>query len=137
MRRHLGIGAVDRGFVEAGFADAGLEIVADDLSRHAADGRQGVDVHGDPVRQGLAPRRLGVDEARSTENGDEDFRALCFSGRPVDHLHRVTGKVDEQPVACRVHLTQRRFQPPHPGAIQIAEPRVAEPVGGLGPIFIP
>jgi hypothetical protein len=63
MRRHVGVGAVDRRFVEAGLGDPGLEVVADDLPRHAADGAQGVDMGSNPVGQRLARRRLSIDEA--------------------------------------------------------------------------
>ena len=37
MRGHVGIGPVDRRFVEAGLGDTDLQIVRDDLARHAAE----------------------------------------------------------------------------------------------------
>ena len=49
----------------------------------------------------------------------------------------MTGEVDEQPLARDVHLAQRGLQPPGPLAIQIAEPRVAEPVGRRRAVFLP
>ena len=63
-----------------------------------------------------------------------DLGPTDLSGRPVDHLHRVTGEVDEHPLARRVHLAQRRLQPTNPVAIEIAEPGVAEAV--LGILFV-
>ena len=137
VRRHVGVGAVHRRLVEAGLGDPGLEVVADNLPRHAAERGQRVDVGADPVRQRLAPGGLGVDEARCAEHGDEDLGTLDLAGRRVDHLHGVTGEVDEQPLARDVHLAQRRLQPPGPLAIQIAEPRVAEPVGCRRAVFLP
>ena len=131
------VGAVHRRLEEAGLGDPGLEVVADDLARHSAEGRQRVDMRGNPVRQRLARGGFGVDEARGAEHGDEDLGTLDLAGRRVDHLHGVTGEVDEQPLARDVHLAQRRLQPTDPLAIQIAEPGIAEPVGGRRAVFLP
>jgi len=49
MRGHIGVGAVDQRFVEAGPGDTGAQIVADDLPRQAADERQHIDMHANPV----------------------------------------------------------------------------------------
>ena len=43
------VGAIDAGLIAAGRGDAGLEVVAHDRLRHAADRGQGVDVRADPV----------------------------------------------------------------------------------------
>ena len=55
VRRHLGVGPVDRGLVEAGLGDAGLQVVGHDLRRHAAEPGQRPAVRADPVRQALRP----------------------------------------------------------------------------------
>jgi hypothetical protein len=63
MRRHVGVGAVHRRFVEAGLGDPGLEVVADDLPRYPAERGQRVDMRADPVGERLAGGGFGVDEA--------------------------------------------------------------------------
>jgi hypothetical protein len=60
-----------RWFVEAGFGDTGLEVVADDLPRYPAEGSQCVDVRTDPIGQRLACSGFGVDEARCPQHGDK------------------------------------------------------------------
>ena len=137
VRRHVGIGPVHRRLVEAGLGDAGLQIVADDLPRHTAEERQDVHMHGDPVRQRLAPGRLRVDQAGGAQHRDEDLRPARLAGRPVEHLHGVTGEVDEQLLPRDVHLAQRRLQPPDPLPIEIAEPGIAEAVRSTGAVFFP
>ena len=117
VRRHVGVSSVNRWLVKAGLGDPGLEVVADNLPRHTADGVQCVDMRADPVGQRLARCGLGIDEARCTQHGDEDLGTLDLAGSRVDHLHGVTGEVDEQPLARDMHLAQRRLQPPGPLAI--------------------
>ena len=81
----------------------------------------------------MAPARFRKGVARGPQHGDEDLGPAHLSGCPVDHLHGVTGEVDEHPLARGVNLAQRRLQPADPFAIQIAEPGVAEPVLALSP----
>ena len=104
------------------------QVVADDLSRHPADERQHVDVHGNPVRQRLRPVRFCKRVARGSQHRDEDLGPAHLSGCPVDHLHGVAGEVDEHPLTGGVNLPQRRLQAANPFAIEVAEPGVAEPV---------
>ena len=85
-------------------------------------------MRGDPVRQRLAPDRLCKGEAGGAQHGDEDLGLADLAGRRVDHLHGVTGEVDEQPLARDVDLAQRRLQPAGPLAVEIAEPGIAEAV---------
>ncbi len=68
VRRHVGVGAVDRRLVEAGLGDPGPQVVADDLPRHAAEGGQRVDVR-----------------ARSSPaaSGSRWLRHRCSSMRPA------------------------------------------------------
>lgn len=137
VRRHLGIGPVHHRLVEAGAGDPGLEIVADQQLRHAAEVGEGTDVAANPVRQCLTPDSAGVGEARRPEHGHEDLRLPLLPACPVHHAHRAAGEVDEHSLARPVHLPQRRFQPPRPAAIQVAEPGVAEPLRRGGPILLP
>ena len=137
VRRHVGVGAIDQRLVEAGARDPGLQVVADDLPRHAAEERQQVHMYSDPVRQRLAPDRLGVDETGGAQDRDEDLRAAYLPGRPIEHLHGVPGEVDEQLLPSQMHLAQRRLQSSNPGPIEIAEPGVTEPVRSTGAVFFP
>ena len=82
MRRHLGIGPVDRRLVEAGFDHGRLGIVGHDQLRHAADRLESPRVGADPVRQPLRPGRLGIGEVGRAEHGDED------PGLPVSPVSR-------------------------------------------------
>jgi hypothetical protein len=45
------------------------------------------------------------------------FGPVDLASRPVDHLHGVTGEVDEQPLARNVDLAQRRLQPSGPSRV--------------------
>jgi hypothetical protein len=67
MPRQVGVGPVDRRFMEAGLGDPGLEIVADRLARDAAEISEGADMRRDPIGQLLAPHRLGVGEIRRAQ----------------------------------------------------------------------
>ena len=137
MPRHVGVGPVDHRLVERGPGDAGLQIVADRLSRGAAEIGEGADMRGDPVRQLLAPHRLGVGEAGGAEHGDKDLHRHDLAGIGVDHLAGAAGEIDEQLLAGDMDLAHRRLQPPGPGPVEIAEPGIAEAVGGAGAVFLP
>ena len=86
-------------------------------------------MRGDPVRQLLAPHRLGVGEAGGAQHGDEDLHRDDLAGIGVDHLAGAAGEIDEQLLAGDMDLAHRRLQPPGPGPVEIAEPGIAEPVG--------
>jgi len=57
---HVSISPVDGRLVKAGFGHAGLQIVADHLCGHPAKEAEGATMRPDPVRQTLAPTRLGI-----------------------------------------------------------------------------
>jgi hypothetical protein len=137
MPRHVGVGPVDHRLVERGLGDAGLQIVADRLPCGAAEIGEGADVRGDPVRQLLAPGRLGVREAGGAEHRDEDLHRDDLAGIGVNHLPGAAGEIDKHPLAGDMNLTHRRLQPAGPGPVQIAEPRIAEPVGSAGAVLFP
>ena len=100
-----------------------LQVVADDLTRHPGDERQHVDVHGNPVRQRLRPARFRKGVAGGPQHRDEDLGPAHLSGCPVDHLHGVTGEVDEHPLTGGVNLPQRRLQAADPFAIEVDRTR--------------
>ena len=122
VRRHLAIGPVHRRLVEAGAGDARLEIVADQLTRHAAEIAERPHMRADPVRQPLAPGRAGKGEARRAEHRDKDRRLALLPACPLHDRHRAASIVHEQTLARRMHLAQRRLQPAGPLAIQVAKP---------------
>jgi hypothetical protein len=64
----------------------------------------------------------------SAQHRDEDLGPAHLSGRPVDHLHGVAGKVDENPLAGGVNLPQRRLQAANPFPIELTEPGKPESV---------
>jgi hypothetical protein len=123
--------------VERGLGDAGLQIVADRLLRGTAEIGEGADMRADPVRQLLAPHRLGVGETGCPEHGDEDLHRHDLAGVGVDHIAGATGKIDEQLLAGEVDLAHRRLEPSGPGPVEVAEPGIAEPVGRGSAVFFP
>ena len=56
--RHLGVGAIDRWLVEAGFGDARAEIVGHHNGRSPSNEGKGARVRADPVGQALRPAAL-------------------------------------------------------------------------------
>jgi hypothetical protein len=102
MPRHVGIGPVDHRLVKAGPGDPGLEVVADRLTGDAAEISKDADMRGDPIRQLLAPHRLGVGEVRGPEDGDKDLRRDDFAGKTIDHLAGSAGEIDKQFLAGEV-----------------------------------
>ena len=107
MRRHLGIGAIDGGLVEAGFGDAGLQIVGNHHRRHTAEKCESACVRSDPVGQRLRGRRLGVGVARRAEGCDEQLAGMHLPGRGIDDVNRRARIVDEQLLAGHVRLSHR------------------------------
>ena len=95
MPRHVGIGPIDRRLVKAGLDDPGLQIVADGLPGGAGEIGEGADMRGDPIRQLLAPHRLGVGEARGTQDGDKNLHRDDLAGEAVDDLGGPAGEVNK------------------------------------------
>ncbi len=134
---HVLVGPADPRLVAAGCGDAGLEVVADDLARDAAEAGKGAHVAADPVRQRLRPACLGVGEVGRAQHGDEDLRCPDLARGGVDHLGGLPGIVDEQPLSRWVGLAHRRRQTTAPGRMQVAEPAVAIPIRLPGPVLLP
>jgi len=88
--------------VKAGLDDPGLQIVADGLPGGAAEIGEGADMRGNPIRQLLAPHRLGVGEARGTQDGDKDLHRDDLAGEAIDDLGSTAGEVDEKLLARKV-----------------------------------
>jgi hypothetical protein len=66
------------------------------------------------------------------------LRGAPLASEPVDHhRHAVTRIVDEQLVAGRMRLAHRHRQAAFPGAVKLAEPRIAIPVGLTRDVFLP
>jgi hypothetical protein len=96
MGRHLGVGPVDLGVVEAGLDDGGFGAVRHDEFGNPADRLEGAHVGVDPIGQRLRPTRLGEGEARRPQHRDEDLRNADFAGEPIDDdRNAVAGIVDE------------------------------------------
>ena len=92
----------------------------------------------DPVGKPLRPGRLGVGEAGRAEHRDEDLRGSPLAGAPVDHdRHTIAGIVDEQLVAGGVRLAHRHRQAAFPGAVELAEPRIAIATGLACDVLLP
>ena len=85
----------------------------------------------------MRERRFHIGVVAGAENGDKDLRGDHFAGQPVDHLHGVARIVDEQLLAGDMNLPQAQLQAPGPFIVALAEPRVAEAVGGCVAILLP
>jgi hypothetical protein len=94
-------------------------------------------MRGDPLRQLLAPHRLGVGEAGGAQRGDKDLHRDDLAAIGVDHLAGAAREIDEHALAGDMDLTHRRLQPTGPGPVEIAEPGIAEAVGGAGAVLLP
>ena len=137
MPRHVGIGPVDHRLVKAGPGDPGLEVVADRLTGDAAEISKDADMRGDPIRQLLAPHRLGVGEVRGPEDGDKDLRRDDFAGKTIDHLAGSAGEIDKQFLAGEVGSGASSVSAACPNAVQVAEPGIAKAVGRDGAVLLP
>jgi hypothetical protein len=91
----LRVGALQPGLIAARDDHAALELVADDRGRDAADEGEDALMAGDPVRDLLSARGLGVGVVRRVEDGDEEFDldALALGG--IDDGRLLPGVVDE------------------------------------------
>ena len=118
MGRHLGVGAIDLGIVEASLGDARLEVVGNDLTGNAAEEGEGPAMGADPVGQGLAPGRLGICVAGGAEDGDEDLGLADLAGGAVDHLESCAGVIDEHLVAGHMGLAHGRREPSFPVPVE-------------------
>jgi len=101
---HLFVGSVDHRIIAAGGGDAGLEVVGDEQLRAAPELLQHVDVRGDPGREALVFRGLGVQVAARPERADEQLDGPRLAGAPVDDLGALAGEVDERLLPGPVHL---------------------------------
>ena len=137
MGRHVLVGPAGAGLVAAGRGDAGLEVVAHDLSGHASHAGERADMAADPVRQGLGPARLGIGEIGRAQHRHKDLRSPHLTRGAVDHLRRLPGIFDEQPLPGRVGLPHGWRQAAAPVACQIAEPAVAIAIRLPSPILLP
>src|SRR5438034_389668 len=118
--RHVGVGPVDDRLVKAGLGDPGLEIVADRLAGDTAEISEGADMCRDPIRQLLAPHRLGVGEARCAQDGDKNLYRDDLTREAINDLAGAAGEVDKQLLAGDMGLAHRRLQPARPTPVKVA-----------------
>ena len=131
MLGELLVGALEPGLVATGHRDAALELVWDDGAGDPAKVDEGPLVAGDPIRDLLRAGRLGVGVVRGAEDGDEEFDLAHLAGGGLDEPRLLAGVVDEALLAGAVHLAHRQAPAPEPAAVDLAELRVAVPVGML------
>jgi hypothetical protein len=92
----------------------------------------------DPIGQSLGPACLGIGEVGGAHDGDENLRRTDLAGEPIDdHRHRVAGIIDKQLVAADVGLPHRHRQSRCPAAVQLAEARIAIPLGVALDVLVP
>ena len=131
------VGGVGVGLVAVRTADRRAQIVGDEQLRAATHELERAHVRGDPVGQGLRPRRLGVGVVRRPEHRDEDLRLAKLSGVAVDHRDRVPGVVDEHPLAGAVLLAHHHVDLRGPLPVPRTEPAVLHPLGMNRLVLLP
>ena len=138
MGRHGGVAAVDLGVVQARPDHRHLGIVGYEQRRRAAERLHRSHMRGDPIGQRLAPTRLGIAQARRSEDGHEEVSLADLAAQPVDHHRdRVACIVDEQFVAGRMALAHGHRQLRGPATVKIAETAVAVPVWMARDVLVP
>ena len=137
VRRHLGIGAVHRRLVEARPGDARAQVVGNDLRADAAKECERAHVRADPIDQPLREGGFRVGVIGCAEHGDEQLADAHLAGRPVHHLQRRAGVVDEHPLAGDMVLPHSRRQAPLPGAVEFAVAAIAIAVRMRAPMLLP
>src|SRR5450756_237330 len=101
VSRHLLVGGIDVGLVEAGLGHAALQVVGNDHLRDTTNEAKGPDVGTDPVGEPLSPAGLGVGVAARPQHRDEDLRLPNFTRGAIHHRYRLPSVV---PVSY-THLT--------------------------------
>jgi hypothetical protein len=118
------VGAVDLRIVEGRLFDPALEVVGHHQARHAAQEVEQAHMGADPVRQRLAPRRLGAGEAGSAQHRHEDLGLPHYAGGGIDDQHALAGIVDEHLIVGSMVLAHHRREAALELPVKIAEARV-------------
>ena len=137
MLGHRSEGRIDRRLEPQRLGDAGLQIVADDALRHAAEEGERLGLALDPVRQRLAEARHGEGAGRGAEHCDEDLRLQDTSARRIEDRHSMTGIVGLHDGAGFEAVAEGRAAPLLEGPEPLAEPGVAVAVRMRRPVFLP
>ena len=127
--------ALQARLVAAGEDDAALELIAHDGTRDAAEEGEGPGVAGDPVRDLLGPRGLGVGVVGGAEGGDEQLHLDDLARGGIDEVRLLAGVVDEALLTGTMDLSHGQAAALQPAAVEVAEPRVAVAVGVLLQVF--
>jgi hypothetical protein len=138
MRRHLGVGPVDRGLVETGFDHRRLRVVRHDQPRHPADGGKRTGMAADPIAQTLRPGRLRIGKAGGAQHRDKDPGRPRLARQPVHHhRHLVPGVIDEEFFAAGMRLAHRDRELALPATVQFAEPGISVALRFLSDVLVP
>ena len=138
MGRQFGIAAIDMRIVKAGLDHCDFGVVGDQQAGRAAKVSERADMGIHPVGQAFRPARPGKGQAGSTHDGHEDMRLADFTRQPVDHHgHRVSGIVDEHPVAAQMRLPNGDRQPGLPAPVELTKTAVSIPIGMQLDILVP
>jgi len=137
MGSHVGIAAVDLRLAEARADHAGLEVVGHDQRWRPAAECKGPRMGADPVRQRLAPARLGIGHVRCAHHRNKELCGPRRAGRQVDHRHRRAGVIDEHSLPGDMALAHHRRQATGPAAVVLAKGRIGVAVRMQAPIFVP
>ena len=104
-------------------------IIGDEGLAAAAKEVERAHVRGDPVGQGLRPRRLGEGVVRRPEHRDEVLRLAYLPGLALHHRHGAPGVVDEHLLARAMLLAHHRIERRRPCPVTVTESAVLQPLG--------
>jgi len=134
---HVAIGTVDGWVVETGLGDASLEIVRNQLRRHATEEIKGTHVARYPIRQALYLTGLNIGVTGRPQRRDKDLGRTHLAGFGADNIHGVARIVDKQALTGRVTLTHHRRQLAFPTSVEFAVPAMAVRIRANTAIHLP
>ena len=137
MRRHLSVGPVQPRIKPVGLDHGRLQIVWNDSLRHATQKGKHPDMGEDPVLQPFRSQSLSIGVIRGPHRRHEQLHGPHFAGRRINHINRVTSKIDEDLLSTHMRLAHRRPHPALPRVEMLAEPCIAKAVWELGAILFP
>lgn len=92
---HIPICAIDGWILRTGLGDVCLELVRDQLRRHAHAARKGPHVARYPVRQALRPTGLNIGAIGCTQRRDKDLCCTYLARFRTDNIHGMARLVDK------------------------------------------
>jgi hypothetical protein len=137
VARHVLVGGIKIGLVEAGLCHAALQIVGDYELGYSTKEGKGPHVGADPVGKRLAPGGLGVGIAAGAKDSDEDLGVADLPGDGINHRGGLPGIVNEELLSGPVLLAHDEIEFLTPPPVLLTEPAVLIALGVGLLVFLP